>query len=147
MKQQWQVMAKWAVLAAFCAMGVAHAGGGKPHERDGGEGPQGGPGEGFRAKAIAACSGKQAGDAVTLTGPEGQSMAAVCTLRPAELVAIPKAHLERMEQARNACKGLTEGASAVLSAPDGRNLAAHCESRDGTLVAVPDERPGRRERN
>lgn len=147
MKQQWQVMAKWSLIATLCAAGVAVADGGKGPGREPGFDPQEGPGDGFRAKAVAACNDKQAGDAVTLSGRDGESVAAVCTLRPAELVAVPKAHLERMAKAKAACNGLTEGASAVLSTPDGRNVPAHCETRNGTLVAVPNERPNRRERN
>ncbi len=114
----------------------------------GGEGmhgfADGGRGDGFMAGAEAACEGKQAGTAVTLTGPDGQSIEAVCTLRPAVLLAIPKAHLERLEKAKAACKGLSDGAAATLTTADGQNLAATCRLRHGELMAVPNERPRKR---
>lgn len=104
----------------------------------------GGRGEGFMAGAEEACEGKQAGTAVTLTGPEGQSTEAVCTLRPAVLLAVPKAHLERLEKAKAACKGLIDGAAATLTTADGQNVAATCKLRHGELMAVPNERPRKR---
>jgi hypothetical protein len=141
MKQQWQALAKWSAIALCCVAGVSYAGNEQGRERGRG---MGGPGEGFMVEAIDACEGKQAGAAVSLTGPGGQTLEAVCTLRPAVLLAMPKQHLERQAQAKAACAGLNEGASAVLSTPDGRNIAAQCQSRDGELVAVPTERARKR---
>ena len=109
---------------------------GKAHDRD-----RGGPGGGFMAQAEEACAGKAAGTEVTLTGRDGDAIAAVCTERPAQLLAVPKARLARMAQAKSACTGLSQGAAAVLSGPDGRNLAASCQMRHGELVAVPNEHP------
>ena len=110
-------------------------------DRDHGDGF--GPGGGFMAQAVEACVGKSAGAEVTLTGRDGVTMAAVCTERPAQLVAMPKAHLERLAQAKTACNGLAQGAAAVVSLPDGRNVAATCQLRHGELLAVPTERPRR----
>ena len=121
-------------IALLVAAPVALAG--KDREHDDGFGPGGG----FMAQAVEACVGKSAGTEVTLTGRDGVAMAAVCTERPAQLVAVPKAHLERLAQAKAACTGLAQGAAAVMSLPDGRNVAATCQLRHGELLAVPNER-------
>ena len=131
---------QWLALLAVALMvaaPLALAGKGRHHDDDSG------PGGGFMAQAVDACAGKSAGTEVTLTGRDDVAMAAVCTERPAQLVAMPKAHLERRAQAKAACSGLAEGAAAVLSLPDGRNLAATCQLRHGELLAVPAERPRR----
>jgi len=146
MSKQWQVMAKWAAVVALGAAAAANAGGDQGRDQGSGRGSPGGPGAVYIAKATEACSGKQAGDEVTLTDPKGQSVDAVCTDRPAVLMAVPKARLERMEQARAACNGLSEGDAAVLSTPDGQNIAAHCATRHSLLWAVPNERPAKRQR-
>lgn len=135
-----KVMAKWLAIAALGASGYAYAG--DDFGRD--AGPEAGPGHGFMTKAEDACEGKQAGDAVTLTGRAGRSLSAVCTQRPAALVAVPTALLQRRAAAKAACSGLSEGAAAVISTNDGRNIAARCEQRDGELIAVPTERPHKR---
>lgn len=141
MSSQWQAVAKWSVIGLCVVAGMAapvYAGDDNGRERG-----FGGP-DGMMAKAAEACEGKSAGDTVSLSGRNGAAVEAVCTQRPATLVAIPTAMLERMAAAKAACTGLTEGASAVLSTPDGRNLAATCQSRDGELIAVPTERPRKR---
>lgn len=138
MKPQWQAMAKWAAFAGCLAAASAYAGDGEGRDRFGQHGDR-------MEKAVAACAGKQAGETVSLTGRDGSSIEAQCTLRPAELVAVPKARLERLERAKAACAGLSEGAAAVLSTADGKNLAAQCKQRHGELVAVPNERPRKRE--
>lgn len=124
-------------VALMVAAPLALAGKGRHHDDDSG------PGGGFMAQAVDACVGKSAGTEVTLTGRDGVEMPAVCTERSAQLVAVPKVHLERRAQAKAACSGLAEGAAAVLSLPDGRNLPATCQARQGELVAVPNERPRR----
>ena len=124
-------------ITLLVAAPVALAGKGRDHDDDFG------PGGGFIAQAVEACAGKAAGAEVSLTGRDGVAMPAVCTERPAQLVAVPKAHLERMAQAKTACNGLAQGAAAVVSLPDGRNVAATCQLRHGELLAVPTERPRR----
>ncbi len=141
MRAQWQAVAKWSAIGLCVMAGMAapvYAG------DDTGRGRGFGGPDGFMAKAAEACEGKSAGDTVSLTGRNGDTIEAVCTQRPAALVAIPAAMLERMAAAKAACSGLTEGASAVLSTPDGRNIAAQCQNRDGELIAVPTERPRKR---
>lgn len=155
MKPQRQSAVKWAAIAAGMAMVMsmivttaATAGDDQARERGPDKGAfaehgrgEGFRGEGFMARAEAACEGKAVGAAVTLTGPDEQTIDAICSQRPARLIAVPKVQLERLAQATAACNGLSEGAAAVLTTKDGRTLAAQCHKRDGTLIAVPNERP------
>ncbi|MCG8668023.1 MAG: hypothetical protein MI867_01295 [Pseudomonadales bacterium] len=53
---------------------------------------QGGDRRGPPPEAIAACQGKQAGEAVSFTTPRGDNLSATCLKMRGQLVAVPEGH-------------------------------------------------------
>jgi hypothetical protein len=131
--------------------------GGAPGENANDAGP-GGPGGGFGRggfgagrrggfaggnpppEAFDACKGKNAGDTVQETTPNGDRHPAVCTQTPRGLLA----RLDRRPppEAFNACQGKKEGDAVQLDTPRGA-LDSTCVQTPEGLAARPNNRPGR----
>lgn len=56
---------------------------------EGGRGGPGGEGRGFGPEAVKACEGKSAGDAASITGPEGRTLSGTCRERDGKLALMP----------------------------------------------------------
>lgn len=91
-------------------------------------------------KMLEACEGKSDGDSVTLTARNGESIEAICTLRPATLVAVPTRHLEHKQAMKDACAGKVEGDIVAFTNPSGDSVTGTCTSRHGELFAKPEHK-------
>ncbi|MBS0377768.1 MAG: hypothetical protein JSS29_04720 [Proteobacteria bacterium] len=84
-------------------------------------------------EAIAACSGKTEGTKVTVTLPDGRTLAATCHLQNGVMAARPAPPAEAVA----ACVGKVEGDPVSFAAPGGRRVTATCRVIDGVLAAAP----------
>lgn len=103
--------------------------------------------------AAKACEGKDAGDKVKLSGPDGKTLEGVCRKKDGKLVLVPE-HGPRGERgekgehegrrmgpppgAAKACKGKDEGDKVSLKGPDGERHEGVCRKVDGKLMAMPE---------
>lgn len=111
----------------------------------------GGPGTGAHRmpppQAFAVCAGKTAGEAVTITTPRGDTLAATCREIDGKLAALParplrgRGHRTPPVQAFAACTGKTAGETVTITTPRDRTLSATCREIDGKLAAIPDRPP------
>lgn len=97
--------------------------------------------------AIDACSGKAAGDACTLTAPDGMTFDSTCGNGPdgSGVLACAPPRRGPPQAAIDACSGKAAGDACTLTAPDGMTFDSTCGTcGDGdTLACAPPDRPRR----
>lgn len=101
-------------------------------------------------EAFTICETMQVGDAVQVTSPEGELIAATCQLKQDTLVAVPKRHNSRRDnfardnrqrtppmEAFVACEGLNEGDDVTITNRKGESVSATCIREESDLFAKP----------
>jgi hypothetical protein len=99
-------------------------------------------------EALDACNGKAAGDACTLTTPDGQTVSSTCGScgDGMPLACMPPRHEGGPPQAAlDACGGKAAGDTCSLTAPDGQAVSGTCRNGPdgaGPLACAPPHPPG-----
>ncbi len=97
------------------------------------------------AEAYTACSGKSAGDTVSMTRRDGQTVSATCRELDGKLAAMPEHpgkddHQRPMgppPEAVKACDGKSAGDSVSFTTRGGQTLSGTCREMNGSLAAMP----------
>lgn len=108
-------------------------------------------------QAYEACEGKNAGDAVEVTLPDGKTLTGTCEERDDGLAMRPDnmpengmgpkggGHHGPPAEAFEVCEGKSAGDAADLTTPRGDTLTGTCQDMDGRLVLRPDNMPDKRQ--
>lgn len=106
------------------------------------------------AEAVAACSGRALGAAVTFTGPRGEAVTGTCVRIGDQIAARPDrpppndaggpppgSGRPPPQEAVAACAGKVAGAAVTFTGPRGDTIAATCRERNGLMAAAPNDPP------